>query len=84
MDNHGLTVRLAEGSEPGTTRVTFSHGAIWIATFHTCGETVGIAVMRRGSEAEEPVLRPRVAAIVRADQAFKQTLHRLANGQAAP
>lgn len=84
MDSHRLTVRLAEGSEPGTQRVTFFLGASWVATFHICGETVGIAVMRRGLEAEEAVLRPRVAAIIQAHQAFDETLQRLANGPMVP
>ena len=84
MDSDRFTVRLAEGNEPGTQRVTFFLGASWIATFHICGETVGIAVMRRDLESEEPVLRPRVAAIVRAHQAFDHMLQRLANGQTVP
>lgn len=81
MGSHGLTVRLAEGSEPGTQRITFRAGATWIATFHTCGDTVGIAVVRRGMEAEEPTLRPRVAAILHAQQAFERLLDLLANGE---
>ncbi|MBP7797377.1 MAG: hypothetical protein KA072_01985 [Thermoanaerobaculaceae bacterium] len=84
MDTQDLTVRLAQGSEPGTQRVSLFRRAYWIATFHTCGETIGIAVIRRGLEAEEPVLRSRVAAIVKADQAYRQTLRRLANGEAVP
>ena len=84
MDSHGLTVRLARGSEPGTQRITFRAGATWIATFHTCGDTVGVAVMRRGLEAKEPTLRPRVAAILSAQQAFEQILERLANGELVP
>lgn len=82
MDTQTITVRLAEGSEPGTHRVSLFRRTYWIATFHTCGETIGIAIMRRGLEAEEPVLRSRVAAIVKANQAYRQTLRRLANGDA--
>lgn len=84
MDNHHLTARLAKGREPGTQRVTFFAGASWIATFHICGETVGIVVMRRGLEVEELVLRPRVAAIIQAHQAFDAMLQRLANGVVVP
>lgn len=84
MDTHGLTVRLVSGHEPGTVRVVFLDGTTWIATFHTCGETVGIAVVRPGSEAREPALRRRAEAVVKAALAFKRKLTRLANGRRAP
>lgn len=80
MDTRHYTVRLAEGNEPGTQRVTFFLGASWVATFHVCGETVGLAVLRRGLEHEEAFLRPRVAAIVEAHRAFDELAQRLANG----
>jgi len=84
MDGLHLTVRIADGSEPGTQRITFFLGGSWVGTFHVCGETVGIAVMRRDYELEESMLRPRVAAIVRAYQAFDVTIQRIANGHMAP
>jgi len=81
MDTRHYTVRLAEGNEPGAQRVTFFLGASWVATFHVCGETVGLAVMRRDVECEEALLRPRVAAIVEAHRAFDELAQRLANGR---
>jgi len=84
MDTHDLTVRLEPGRVPGTQRVVFLAGATWVATFHTCGETVGIAVVRPGSEAREPALRRCAEAVVKAALAFKRKLTRLANGRLAP
>ncbi len=84
MDSDRLTVRLAEGSEPGTTRVTFHQDATWIATFHTCGDTVGIAVMRPGHEGAETLLRQRVPQVLRAHRASRDALAALANTDPQP
>ncbi len=76
----GFTVRLKHGSVFGTLRVTFLWGSTWIATFHTCGDTVGPAVTRRGHEGAEEILRPRVPAILHAYRTFLSASTHLANG----
>ncbi|MEO6325932.1 MAG: hypothetical protein ABIT01_01320 [Thermoanaerobaculia bacterium] len=75
----GFTVRLTDGRVPGTIRVTFFWGSTWITTFHTCGDTIGPGVVRRGHEEAELRLRPRVAVVLAVHRAYLRTLERLAN-----
>ncbi|MEO6324960.1 MAG: hypothetical protein ABIT01_19355 [Thermoanaerobaculia bacterium] len=75
----GFTVELRPGNVPGTTRVLFSWGSTWIATFHTCGETIGAPALRRGHDTAASVLTPRVVPILRTAMTFARHLNNLAN-----